>query len=89
MPVVNPTSPPAANAEGLVAAVKAKNKTPEQAIAEAEAADREMPYDPKKPRVKIADLVRQKLALRDWMGSPAGQTEVWGNAFNNLRGPKF
>lgn len=89
MPVVNPTSPPVANANNLAAAVKAGNKTKEQAIAEAEAADREIPFDPKKPRVKIADILRDKLALKEWHDSPAGSNELWGNAFSGLRGPKF
>lgn len=61
MPAVNPTSPPSANANSLAASVRAGNKTPEQAMQEAEDADRSLPYDPTKPRVRIAELLKKQL----------------------------
>lgn len=61
-PAVTPTAPPMANATSLSNAVLNRNMSAEEALNQADLADSTIPYDPSKPRVKIGDLLRKKLA---------------------------
>lgn len=88
-PAVVPEAAPATNAKRLLSAVKSGNMLPEQAIAEAEEADKNIPFDGTKPRVKISDIVRRELKQKEWDRSPAGQRARADSAFDALGVPMY